>query len=97
MYNFLAITRLRSLLEPGSLTVELCNKFCVDPYPKHDFHEKSQVVDFSIAGHICYNALLQDHGHAFYIINTLYSLLYHGMTSSWLQGLLFHSPVYNTL
>ena len=53
MYNFLAITRLGAFLEPGSLTVELCSKFCVDPYPKHDFHEKLRVVDFSIAGHIC--------------------------------------------
>ena len=34
------------------MTVELCSKFCVDPYPKREFHEKSRVVDFSIAGHI---------------------------------------------
>ena len=43
--HFLTTTRLMS----GSLTVELCSKFCVDPYPKRDFHEKSRVVDFSIA------------------------------------------------
>ena len=45
---------LGNFLEPGSLTVELYSKFCVDLYPKRDFHEKSRVVGFSIAGHILY-------------------------------------------
>ena len=35
------------------MTVELYTKFCVDPYPKREFHKKSRVVCFSIAGHIC--------------------------------------------
>ena len=39
------------VLKPGSLTVEIYSKFCVDPYPKLDFHEKSRVVRFSIAGY----------------------------------------------
>ena len=44
---FLAMTRLRKLLEPGSLTIELYSKICVDPYPKRDF--KKLVLGFSIA------------------------------------------------
>ena len=38
--------------EPGSLTVELYSKFCVDLYLKRGFHKKSRVVDLLIAGHI---------------------------------------------
>ena len=40
-------------------------------------------------------ATVQHHASAVYIINALHSLLYPTMTSSWLQGLPFHSPVYN--
>ena len=42
-------------------------------------------------------ATVQHHVSAVYIINALHALLYPTMTSSWLQGLPFHSPVYNTL
>ena len=35
VYNFLTITH---LLKPGSLTIELYTKFCVDPCPKRKFH-----------------------------------------------------------
>ena len=50
--QFLTITRLRKLFRAGSLTDELYSKFCVNLYPIQDFHEKSQVVCFSIVGHI---------------------------------------------
>ena len=36
---------------PGSLTVELYSKICVNPYPKRNF-KKSRVVNLSIASHI---------------------------------------------
>ena len=54
MYNFEAITRPMS---PGSLTVELYIKFCVDLYPKCGFHENLQMVCFLIAGHKFFNFL----------------------------------------
>ena len=50
VYNFLAIARLRKLFR--AWLFELHTKFCVDPYPKREFHKKLQVVGFSIAGHI---------------------------------------------
>ena len=42
---------LGTFLEPGSLTVELYSKICVNPYPKRNF-KKSRVVNLSIASHI---------------------------------------------
>ena len=42
--------------------------------------------------HMRHNALLQHYACAVYIINAMY--FYHAMTSSWLQGLPFHSPAY---
>ena len=44
-----------------------------------------------------HSATVQPYAGAVYIlINALYFFLYHTMTSSCLQNLPFHSPVYNT-
>ena len=40
-----------------------------------------------------HNAIMQHHARAVYKINAMYS---HTMTSSWLQGLPFHSPAHDT-
>ena len=47
---FLLYLGLGVFLETGYLTVELYTKFCIDPYSKREFHKKSRVVSFSIAG-----------------------------------------------